>query len=154
MKQVDEIIYDAICADEVLMAAIGGQDRVTSTCFEVSPYEKDNMPLPNIIVTDDGFQNQDVTKDSVWEGGDDLVQTTVDIAAKSPKEVKRLARMVRRAISRYIVQMYTDNPVSVPDLERLSSDGIIWDWTKPCYFQHLNYQCSIKSDIENEQEDN
>ena len=36
------------------MEAIGG--RVVSTCFEVSPDEADNTELPNIIVTDDGFQ--------------------------------------------------------------------------------------------------
>ena len=32
MKSVDEIIYDAICADTALMEAIGS--RVVSTCFE------------------------------------------------------------------------------------------------------------------------
>ena len=142
MKQVDEIIYDAICADAALMEAIG--NRVVSTCFEVSPDEKDNTPLPNIIVTDDGFQNQDTTKDSVWEGGDDEVQVTVDIAAQSPNEVKDLVRMVRRAVSRYIIGMYENHEV-VPELDKLSSDGLQWDWMRPCYYQKLTFNCSTKS---------
>lgn len=149
MKQVDEIIYDAIQADAALMTAIDG--RVVSTCFEVSPDETDNTPLPNIIVTDDGFQNQDTTKDSVWEGEDDEVQATVDIAAKSPNEVKDLVRMVRRAVSRYIIGMYSNHEV-VPELDKLSSDGLQWDWMRPCYYQKLTYNCSIKSTTEDEQE--
>lgn len=149
MKQVDEIIYDAILADAALMTAIDG--RVVSTCFEVSPDEKDNTPLPNIIVTDDGFQNQDTTKDSVWEGEDDEVQVTVDIAAKSPNEVKDLVRMVRRAVSRYIIGMY-ENHEAVPELDKLSSDGLQWDWMRPCYYQKLTYNCSIKSTTDDEQE--
>ena len=149
MKQVDEIIYDAIQADAALMTAIDG--RVVSTCFEVSPDETDNTPLPNIIVTDDGFQNQDTTKDSVWEGEDDEVQVTVDIAAKSPNEVKDLVRMVRRAVSRYIIGMYKNREV-VPELDKLSSDGLQWDWMRPCYYQKLTYNCSIKSTTEDEQE--
>ena len=149
MKQVDEIIYDAIQADAALMTAIDG--RVVSTCFEVSPDETDNTPLPNIIVTDDGFQNQDTTKDSVWEGEDDEVQVTVDIAAKSPNEVKDLVRMVRRAVSRYIIGMYGNHEV-VPELDKLSSDGLQWDWMRPCYYQKLTYNCSIKSTTEDEQE--
>lgn len=149
MKQVDEIIYDAIRADEALMTAIGG--RVVSTCFEVSPDETDNTPLPNIIVEDDGFQNQDTTKDSVWEGEDDEVQVTVDIAAKSPNEVKDLVRMVRRAVSRYIIGMYENHEV-VPELDKLSSDGLQWDWMRPCYYQKLTYNCAIKSTTDDEQE--
>ena len=149
MKQVDEIIYDAIRADEALMTAIGG--RVVSTCFEVSPDETDNTPLPNIIVTDDGFQNQDTTKDSVWEGEDDEVQVTVDIAAKSPNEVKDLIGMVRRAVSRYIIGMYENHEV-IPELDKLSSDGLQWDWMRPCYYQKLTYNCSIKSTTDDEQE--
>lgn len=149
MKQVDEIIYDAIQADETLMTAIG--ERVVSTCFEVSPDETDNTPLPNIIVTDDGFQNQDTTKDSVWEGEDDEVQVTVDIAAKSPNEVKDLVRMVRRAVSRYVIAMY-GNHEAIPELDKLSSDGLQWDWMRPCYYQKLTYNCTIKSTTDDEQE--
>ena len=150
MKQVDEIIYDAIQADAALMTAIDG--RVVSTCFEVSPDETDNTPLPNIIVTDDGFQNQDTTKDSVWEGEDDEVQVTVDIAAKSPNEVKDLVSMVRRAVSRYVIGMYGNHEV-IPELDKLSSDGLQWDWMRPCYYQKLTYNCSIKSTTEDEQGD-
>ena len=149
MKQVDEINYDAIQADAALMTAIDG--RVVSTCFEVSPDETDNTPLPNIIVTDDGFQNQDTTKDSVWEGEDDEVQVTVDIAAKSPNEVKDLVHMVRRAVSRYIIGMYKNREV-VPELDKLSSDGLQWDWMRPCYYQKLTYHCAIKSTTDDEQE--
>lgn len=131
------------------MTAIGG--RVVSTCFEVSPDETDNTPLPNIIVEYDGFQNQDTTKDSVWEGEDDEVQVTVDIAAKSPNEVKDLVRMVRRAVSRYIIGMYENHEV-IPELDKLSSDGLQWDWMRPCYYQKLTYNCAIKSTTDDEQE--
>lgn len=149
MKSVDEIIYDAICADTALMEAIGS--RVVSTCFEVPPAEADNTPLPNIIVTDDGFQNQVGTKDCVWESGEDRVQVTVDVAASSPEEVRRLIRMVRRAVENHIILMSATDGC-IPELDSLSSNGIAWDWMKPCYYQQITYQCTVPSetDIDNE----
>ena len=150
MKQVDEIIYDAICADAALMEAIG--NRVVSTCFEVSPDEADKTPVPYIIVTDDGFQNQVGSKDTVWESGEDRVQAGVEVAADSPAEVKRLIKMVRRAVETYVVGLYEQGDPT-PELESLSSDGLAWDWMKPCYFQRLTYSCTTQSDIDNEQED-
>ena len=150
MKQVDEIIYDAIRADAELMTAIGG--RVQSTCFEVSPAEQDNTPIPYVIVTDDGFQNNVGSKDTVWESDEDRVQAGVEVAADSPAEVKRLIKMVRKAVEQYVCQMYTDGDTP-PELESLSSDGLAWDWMKPCYFQSLTYSCTTQSDIDNEQED-
>lgn len=151
MKSVDEIIYDAICADTALMEAIGS--RVVSTCFEVPPAEADNTPLPNIIVTDDGFQNQVGSKDCVWESGEDRVQATVDVAASSPEEVRRLIRMVRRAVENHIILMSATDGC-IPELDSLSSNGIAWDWMKPCYYQQLSYQCTVPSetDIDNEQD--
>ena len=140
MKQVDEIIYDAICADTDIMEAVGS--RVVSTCFEVPPTDEDNTPIPNIIITDDGFQNQQTTKDCVWEAAEDRVQVGVDVAAGSPDEVKQLVRKVRKAVETYIGTLYTQGE-DIPVLESLSSDGIAWDWMKPCYYQRLNYQCVI-----------
>ena len=149
MKQVDELIYEAIKADEALMTAIGG--RVVSTCFELPPTEDDNTPIPNIIITDDGFQNQQTTKDCIWEAAEDRVQVGVDVAAASPQEVKALIRMVRHAVEQYIGTLYTQGK-DIPELESLSSDGLAWDWMKPCYYQRLNYQCIINAD-DNEQEE-
>lgn len=138
MKHVDEIIYDAIKADATLMATVGS--RVVSTCFEVPPTEEDNTPLPNIIITDEGFANQQTTKDNVWEALEDRVQVGVDIAATSPDEVKRIVGMVRKAVESYVCTMYASG-TSIPWLESLSSDGLAWDWMKPCYYQKLTYQC-------------
>ena len=144
MKQVDEIIYDAIRADEELMTAISG--HVVSTCFEVSPTDADNTPLPYIIVTDDGFQNQVETKDDGWEGTEDRVSVGVEVAAESPQDVKRLIRMVRQAVASYIEQMYDDGE-DIPELDSLSSDGLAWDWSKPCYYQRLTYQCITNTEV-------
>ena len=144
MKQVDEIIYDAIRADEELMTAISG--HVVSTCFEVSPTDADNTPLPYIIVTDDGFQNQVESKDDGWEGTEDRVSVGVEVAAESPQEVKRLIKMVRQSVASYIEQMYDDGE-DIPELDSLSSDGLAWDWTKPCYYQRLTYQCITNTEV-------
>ena len=144
MKQVDEIIYDAIRADEELMTAISG--HVVSTCFEVSPTDADNTSLPYIIVTDDGFQNQVESKDDSWEGTEDRVSVGVEVAAESPQEVKRLIRMVRQAVASHIEQMYDDGE-DTPELDSLSSDGLAWDWSKPCYYQRLTYQCITNTEV-------
>ena len=140
MKQLDEIFYDAISSNSDLMDAIGG--RVVSTCFEIPPNEEDNTQLPNIIITDDGFQSDITTKDDVWAGDNDRVQVTVDIAAGSPHDVKELVLAVRTAISNHIHDIY-ESGEEIPSLMSLTSEGIIWDWMKPCYFQRLAYQCDM-----------
>lgn len=152
--KVDEIIYNAIKADTDLMTIF--DDHVVSTCFEIPPTEDDNTPLPYAIITDDGFQNQQTTKDCVWEAAEDRVQVSVEIAAASPKEVQELVRMVRRTVEQYIVTMYRAGEINDYDkklqLDSLSSDGLAWDWMKPCYFQRLTYSCIISTDLDNEQE--
>ena len=145
MKTVDEIIYDALTANTAIMTATAG--RVVSTCFEVPPDTLDNTATPNIIVTFDGFTNQALTKDTVWEGDEDRVQVGVDIAADSPEEVRQLVRKVRHAIETHVVTLYGSGE-QTPTLEALSSDGIQWDWAKPCYYQRLTYQCLTPADNE------
>ena len=123
--ELDEIIYAALTANSELSSLSGG---IHSTCIEVPPTDADNTPLPYIIITDDPFQNHTGTKDNVWEGDVDSVQAGVEIAADSPKEVKRLRRLVRKAVAEYIKQAELDD---VPYLQNLTNEGIAWDWTKP-----------------------
>lgn len=138
MKELDEIIYDALTADNGITALVG--DRIKSTCFEVPPTEDDNTPLPYIIITDDPFQNESGTKDDLWESDTDRVQASVEIAANSPVEVKQLRRMVRQAIAAHVASLpYADTPQLVSS----SNDGIAWDWLKPCYYDRLHYQCDV-----------
>ena len=151
MKQLDEIIYDAITADEGITAIVG--DRVVSTCFEVPPTDEDNTPIPNIIITDDGFQAEIFTKDDIWDSDTDRVQVTVDISAASPNDVKQLVKAVRKAVNDYIHAMYEDGE-DIPSLQSLTSDGIAWDWMKPCYYQKLYYTCDVDVDLSDDEADN
>lgn len=142
---IDRIIYNAICADADLMEAIG--TRVKSTCFEVSPDEQDNTPLPYIIVTDDGFRMQPNNKDCVWEGTEDQWQATVIVSADSPNEVQQLIKSVRRAVENYVVALYQAGN-QTPTLESLQASQLAWDWTKPCYYQELSYNVTQTADNE------
>jgi len=145
MKELDEILYDALKADAELMEAVG--NRIVSTCFEVSPEEKDNTPMPCIIVTDDGWQNVPGTKDNVWEGSEDTVTASVEVDAESPREVKRILKMVRHAITEYIAGMAAEGE-EIPYLDNVQSTGIGWDWMKPCYHATVTYTCKIENSYE------
>lgn len=146
MKHLDEIIFDAIMADADLVAAVGGPGQIESTCFEVSPLEdQDNTPVPYLLVMNDGLQNNVTTKDYVWEGPEDGVTATVEIAGREPREVTQLLSMVRRAVEHYIVAMSSRGEYT-PQLESLQAGQLQWDWTKPCYYQHLTYTCTIRND--------
>lgn len=143
IQELDEILYNALCADADLMAAVGG--RVESTCFEVSPDEQDNTPLPCIIVTDDGMTNDPGTKDTAWESDEDHVQASIEVDAVSPKAVKQLLRMVRRAVANYITQL-ANNGEDIPRLQSVQTSGVAWDWLKPCYHETISYQCDVEVD--------
>ena len=151
--ELDEILYNALVANATLTAYIGGTDRITSTCFEVSPDEADNTPLPCIIVTDDGFQEGDATKDTDWESYEDKVQASVEVDAESPKEVKKIIRMVRKAIANHI-NMLSAQGREIPSLENVQSNGVAWDWLKPCYHETISYQCIVENDLNDEQDTN
>jgi hypothetical protein len=151
MKELDEILYDAIRASEEIMQAVG--DRVVSTCFEVGPDDLDNTDLPCIIVTDDGLTNNQQTKDNVWEAGEDRVQASVEVDATSPKQVKRLIRMVRKSINNYITTLYTQGE-DIPNLQSVQTNGVAWDWMKPCYHSTVSYQCDVENGLyDDEQEE-
>jgi hypothetical protein len=137
MFELDEIFYNALTADETIVSDTDG--RIYSTCVEVPPTDADNTPLPYIIIMDDGLQNDQATKDDIWESEDDRVQASVQISAVSPKEVKRLTRLCRKAIANYIASMSGEKPYLIS----LTADGTAWDWTKPCYYKTLNYQCDV-----------
>ena len=146
MLELDEIFYAALMANETIVSDTDG--RIFSTCVEVPPAETDNTPLPYIIIMDEGLQNDQGTKDDVWESRDDRVQASVQISAVSPKEVKRLTRIVRKAIADYITTMEGNRPY----LQSLTTDGTAWDWTNPCYYTILVYQCDVTNTNDDEQE--
>lgn len=142
--ELDEIFFNAIMADADLALAVGG--RIESTCFEVSPEEQDNTPLPCIIVTDDGLTNQSETKDAEWESNIDRVQASVEVDAKDPKDVKALIGMVRKAIANHIASLAADGE-DIPYLVSVQTNGVAWDWLKPCYHSTITYQCDVENDL-------
>ena len=90
------------------------------------------------------------SKDDEWESDSDIVQASVIINAESPKDVKRLRRQIRHIIAEYVEDMEYE---ARPELRSLSNDGISWDWTKPCYFDTLHYQCEMYLNIEDNEQD-
>ena len=142
--ELDELFFNALMADAEVVLAVGG--RIESTCFEVAPDDKDNTKLPNIIIMDDGLTNQPTSKDMEWEADEDRVQASVDVAAKNPKQVKQLIRMVRKAIANYIKGM-DDKGEEIPYLQSLQTTGVEWDRMKPCYHSVMIYQCDVENKL-------
>lgn len=142
--ELDEIFFNALMADADLVLAVGG--RIESTCFEVSPDEQDNTQLPCIIVTDDGLTNQPTDKDVEWEAEEDRVQASVEVDGRDPKEVKQLIQMVRKAIANYITSLY-EKGEDIPCLQSIQTNGVAWDWMKPCYHSTITYQCDVPNEL-------
>ena len=142
MLRLDEIFYKAITADTKLMQAIGG--RVKSTCFEVSPDETDNIPLPYILILDEGKAPAQTTKDDEWMPCLWRVGAGVEVAATSRNEVDALMMKVMRAIAKYSMSMSLHG-VAFPYINEgfPQTQGVAWDWEKPCYFDVAHYQCAM-----------
>lgn len=144
----DKIFYAALSADtQGIVATTGG--RIYSTAIPVPDEQLDNEPLPYIIITFDGLQNDDTTKDNSYEGDDDKVQIGIEIVCEDRESLGSLAQAVRTQIKTYFENY--EAPVSGPDLSNLIPDDyqfsagpIAYDPWKPCYYQQLTYACDTK----------
>ena len=154
MLRLTQIFYAALTADEDVMEACGyvaptqttpgKQARIKSTCFEVAPDKEDNTPLPYILVLDEGKAPSQTTKDDEWMPSQWRVGAGVEVGAKSPNEVDALVMKAMKAIADYIVTM----SIHGEDFPYLNegfpqTQGVAWDWTKPCYFDVARYQCDV-----------
>jgi hypothetical protein len=150
MLRLDKILFDAIVADTDLMTLVGS--RVKSTCFEVSPEDKDNTPLPYIVIRDLGKQPSQTTKDDDWMPNQWNVVAGVEVGAVSPNEVDSIVMKAMQAIANYISNLFAHGEEK-PYLNEgfPKTQGVAWDWTKPCYWDLVQYQCDMNNTTDDEQ---
>ena len=138
----DKVFYNALRSNASLMAQVGG--RIESTSIPVPDEQLPNEPVPYIIITFDGLQNEGFTKDNDFEGDTDKVQVSIEVAAESRDELGRIMQSIRETVIAYFQDTEGhawDDYEYIPDDYTLSASPVVYDPDKPCYSQTLTYNC-------------
>ena len=134
-----EIFYRILSGNDELMELTNG--GIYSIAIP-EPVEKiDSSLVPWVIITFDGLNNEEPTKDDPFESSTDTVQIGIEVAANSPDELTRLSQLVRDIIHDEFLQEHSAF-YGIPDY-RFSAGAMQYDDITPCYFQNLNYSCSV-----------
>jgi hypothetical protein len=147
--QTDIIFAKALRSNAELIAQLpaGG---VYNTAIALPDEDLDNADVPYIIVSFDGLNNQDSTKDSSYDGLTDMVTVGIEIAAKTRPQLAELAIMVRDTIRDYFRQHVAsqddEDYALIPNSYQLQAQQVQYDSLKPCYWQQLAYQCDTDPD--------
>lgn len=138
----DKVFYNALRSNAALMAQVGG--RIESTSIPVPDEQLDNEPVPFIIITFDGLQNEGFTKDNDFEGILDRVQVSIEVAAESRDVLGQIMQTVRQTIIDYFEDdegHAWDDYDYIPQNYTFSASAVGYDGDKPCYYQTLTYNC-------------
>jgi len=140
--KTDIIFVKALESNTDLMASLPAKD-VYNTSIAVPDYDLDNAPIPYIVVSFDGMQNEDATKDGSYEGETDRVQISVEVVAKTRPQLCDLATAVRETIKEFFedAQPTDDDYELVPLDYTLTAQAVNYDSDNPCYWQILSYNC-------------
>lgn len=145
----DAIFVKALRLNAALIAQLPAGD-VYNTAIALPDEDADNAPLPYVIVSFDGLQNQDQTKDDDFEAESDSVQIGVTVCAETRPKLGELAMAVRRIVREYFREHQGDDSdedfALIPDDMTLQAGAVKYDSLKPCYWQQLTYQCDTNID--------
>ena len=141
----DSIFIAAIQSNTALVERIGG--RLYGTAIPLPDEDADNVPVPYIIVTFNGLNNQNETKDDVYESNDDTVNIGVEVTGETINDLHDLTQAVRDTILSY----FRSHETAISDYT-FSADAIQYDSLKPCYWQTLRYQCEVYKLNDDEQD--
>ena len=138
----DKVFYNALRSNASLMAQVGG--RIESTSIPVPDEELDNTPVPYIIISFDGLQNEGFTKDNDFEGDTDKVQVSIEVAAQSRDELGQIMTDIRETVIEYFEDTEGhawDDYDYIPQNYTFTASAVGYDSMKPCYYQTLTYNC-------------
>lgn len=138
----DKVFYNALRSNATLMAQVDG--RIESTSIPVPDKQLDNTPVPYIIITFDGLQNEGHTKDNSFEGETDKVQVGIEVAANTRDDLGEIMQAIRETIIEYFEDTdghAWDDYQYIPTNYTLTASAIGYDGDKPCYYQTLIYNC-------------
>ena len=153
----DSIFITALQSNSDLMATLGyvaptltdkGKPaRLYGTAIPLPDEDLDNVPVPYVIVTFDGLNNDAGTKDDRYESEYDRVNIGIEVVGRTRKDLHDLTQMVRDTILSYL--RTTDTPIQ--DYQ-FAAQQIQYDSLKPCYWQVLTYQCDVVNTNDDEQD--
>jgi hypothetical protein len=138
----DKVFYNALRSNTALMEQVGG--RIESTSIPVPDEQLDNVPVPYVIITFDGLQNDGFTKDNNFEGDTDHVQVGIEVAADTRDELGDIMQAIRDTVVAYFEDTEGhawDDYDYVPVNYTFTASPVGYDSMKPCYYQTLNYNC-------------
>ncbi len=150
MSLITDIIFiKALRSNAELIEQLPAGD-VYNTAIALPEEEAYNAPPPYIIVSFDGLQNQDQTKDDDFEAESDNVQIGVTICAENRPQLGELATAVRQTVREYFREHQGDDSDEdfslIPEDMTLQAGPVQYDSLKPCYWQQLTYQCDTNID--------
>ena len=150
----DTVFVSALRADSELMQQLPAGD-VYNTAIGLPDEELDNAPLPYIIVSFDGLTNDVETKDDPFEGDTDDVQISIEIAARTRIELGEIADQIRKDVHNYFINASEEDEDFdlVPADYTFSAQAVNYDPLKPCWWMELNYQCDVKNDSTEEDDE-
>ena len=138
----DKVFYNALRSNAALMTQVGG--RIESTSIPVPDEDFLNEPVPYVIITFDGLQNEGFTKDNDFEGILDRVQVSIEVAAESRDELGSIMQTIRQTIIEYFEDTEShawDDYDYIPSNYTFTASAVGYDSMKPCYYQTLTYNC-------------
>lgn len=145
----DAIFVKALRSNAALIAALPAGD-VYNTAIALPDEDADNAPLPYVIVSYDGLNNQDTTKDNDYDGLTDTVTIGIEIAAETRPKLGELAVMIRKTIADRFQQIAQDpqdeDYALLPNAYTMQAQPVQYDSLKPCYWQRLTFQCDTNPD--------
>ena len=140
----DLLFFQALKTSKLILSRTG--KRVYNTDIECPPDDLKNVPVPYIIITFDGMRNTPLVMDEFMEeGNEDEVTIGIMTVAKDRERLAELVEEVRRVVREYFsssTDVLESNGISQLILS-LSAGPVNFDYTGPCYWQTLTYQCTI-----------
>lgn len=141
----DSIFVDALKSNSTLVESVGG--RIYGTAIPLPDEDADNVPVPYLIVTFDGLNNDVDSKDDEMESDTDKVNISIEVVGKTLAKLHELTQAVRDTVRDYLATNDTD----ITEYQ-FGAQAIQYDSMKPCYWQVLTYQCDVENLMNDEQD--
>jgi len=154
--QTDVIFVKALRSNSDLIEQLPAGD-VYNTAIALPEEAADNAPIPYVIVSFDGLNTDDSTKDTVYDALTDDVQIGIVVVAKTRPQLAELVIAIRNTIRNYFCSVIADPQhedfALLPNSYTFSANDVKYDGDKPCYWQVLTFKCVTEPDQEDEHQE-